>query len=69
MKMIIVFKGGGQIRVDIEDVTTKRSVVTNELTGIDWATPGDWTSKLHTVEIDQIAAVVIEREACDVPGE
>lgn len=58
MKMQIILKNGTQITVDVESFTTKRHQLTGELTNMQWVTPDDWKIKLHTIELDQIAAIV-----------
>ena len=61
MRMQITFKSGAQIEVDVEEFTTGRSPLNNELVKLNWTTPADAAAKLHTIEIDDIVAVVALR--------
>lgn len=56
--MQITFKSGTQVEVDATEFTTTRSPITGELTKINWTTPDGWTTKLHTVDVGEVAAIV-----------
>lgn len=58
MKAQITFKSGAQITVDIDAIETSRHRVTGKLTEMQWVTPDGWTAKLHTVDIEEIVAIV-----------
>jgi hypothetical protein len=58
MKMEITLKSGTQIEVDVTEFTTGRNGL-NELAKLNWTTPENWKRKLHTLEMDQIAAIVV----------
>jgi hypothetical protein len=62
MRAHITFKSGAKIVVDVEELTTERSGLTNELTRLNWVTPNGWTNKLHSITLSEIVAVVMERE-------
>lgn len=62
MKAQIIFKSGATVEVDIDEITTGRTPITNKLTSLNWKTPADWTAKLHTVDLSEIAAIVIRDE-------
>lgn len=66
MRAQITFKSGAQIEADIEDLTTSRHALTKELVKIVWDTPEDWTRKLHTVDVDEIVAIVLTRTSEEV---
>jgi hypothetical protein len=65
VKALIIFKSGATVEVDIERFSTKKNVMSGAITELKWETPDDWTSKLHTVQLDEIAAIVALRD----PGE
>jgi len=52
-------KSGSVFTVDATDVTTRRSTVTDELVGINWVTPAGAKRKLHTINIEDVAALVV----------
>lgn len=62
MKIQITLKSGAQIHADVEDLTTGRNALTNALQSLKWTTPADWLSKLYTVEVDDISAIVLIRD-------
>ena len=62
MKMQVTFKSGAQITVDADEVTTGRQP-TGDLTKLAWTTPDDWVTKLHTLDVREVVAVVMLREA------
>lgn len=68
MKAKIYLKSGASLEFDIEGLTTSRHAITNGFTGMKWTTPDDWTSKLHTIEMDQVAAIVIVRDPSEAEG-
>lgn len=62
MKAKIYLRNGAIIEADIDALTTTRNAASRNLTAMNWTTPDDWTSKLHTIELAEIIAVVITRE-------
>lgn len=61
-KMEITLKSGVQIVVDAIEITTERRNITGELVGMKWTAPDGWARKLHTVTLDEIAAIVLIEE-------
>jgi hypothetical protein len=59
MKVQIVFKSGAQIEADVDEISTFRNQLTNEITKLKWTTPDGWKRKLHTIQLSEIAAIVI----------
>lgn len=62
MRVQITLTNGVQIEAEVENLTTRRDPVTGKLTEMGWDTPGDWTSKLHTLDLSQVAAIVCTRD-------
>jgi hypothetical protein len=61
MKVQVVFKGGGQVIFEADEFTTTKNAL-GEFTKFEWKTPGDWTAKLHSINLAEIVAVVALRE-------
>lgn len=60
----ITLKNGVQIEFEVEKLETTRNRLTGAMTEIKWTTPAGWKRKLHTIDPEQIAAiVVIDEEA------
>ena len=66
MKMLIVFKSGAKVEVDVESFETAKNAASGELSRLAWVTPDGATSKLHTINLGEIAAIVALREAGEV---
>lgn len=67
MKALIIFKSGAQISVDMDQITTTRDRLNpGHITQLEWVTPNDWTSKLHTVQVSEIVAIVAQREEPEI---
>lgn len=62
MMVHIFLKGGGNFIVNVEEFTTRRDKFTNELAGIVWKDSPDWQTKLHMIEVNQIAAVIVHAD-------
>ena len=60
-KLEIYLKSGAVIQVDAADVETERNRITGDLTAIRWTAPEHWKRKLHSVNLQDIAAVVVTR--------
>lgn len=62
MQMVLTFRSGVQVRVDVADVPTIRP---NNLTGtvgnLGWITPDDWSACLVDFDMAQLACVHVER--------
>jgi hypothetical protein len=58
MKLEITFKSGAQVTVDVTEFSTKRSQISNTYGELNWTTPKDWTRKLHSVDLEQIACLI-----------
>ena len=58
MRIQVTFKGGAQIEADVEEFETAPSALDGALNRINWTTPGNWTRKLHTIELSEVAAIV-----------
>lgn len=63
MKLEITFKSGAQVTVDVAEFSTKRNQISNTYAELNWTTPGGWTRKLHSVDMDQIACLVAVEES------
>lgn len=63
MKALIVFRGGATITIDTNTIETTRSVFEGNhgYSSIKWETPGDWTAKLHGLDPEEVAAIVLLR--------
>lgn len=59
MRAQITLRSGAQIEVDVTELTTGRSPVSNGLNSLKWTTPEQWARKLHTIEMGEIAAIVM----------
>ena len=59
MKMRVFLKSGADFTVDVEEFTTKRNQMSGELTSMNWTTPENWKAKLHTLQLEEVAAVVV----------
>ena len=59
MRAQITLKSGAQIEFDVEDLTSGRTPLTGALVKLQWVTPADWSRKLHFIEMDQVAAIVM----------
>lgn len=59
MKAQVTLRSGAQIEFDVTDLTTRRSPVTGGLIGLDWTSPDGWMRKLHTIAVEEIAAIVM----------
>jgi hypothetical protein len=57
----ITLKSGAQIEFDCDELTTGRNQLTNHLSSMNWSTPADWSKKLHLIELEEIAAIVVLR--------
>ncbi len=68
MRIQITLKSGAQIEADVDGVKTARDPVTLELTKLEWETPGGWTAKLHTIKLDEVAAIVAVRSPSEAPS-
>ena len=55
----IHLKSGSVLTVDATDVSTKRITATGELTQMNWVTPEGAKRKLHSIGLEDIAAVVV----------
>lgn len=62
MRAQITLKSGAQIEVEVEALDSERNRLTNELTRLGWTTPAEWTRKLHSITLSEIAAIVMLRE-------
>lgn len=62
MRAQITLRSGVQIEVDVTELTTGRHRFTRDLVSLDWTTPQGWTRKLHTIELSEIAAIVMIQE-------
>ena len=69
MKAKIILKSGAAFEVDVEDFETGRNPHTRALTSMSWETPDDWTAKLHTIELGEIAAIVVIRDLVEVAAD
>lgn len=58
----IVLKSGAEVVAELEDVKTTRNTMSGELTEMTWTTPEGWRTKLHTIQLDQIAAIVVHED-------
>lgn len=67
-RMQIALKGGAVIEADVIEVETARSRVTGELTRIRWEHTPNARRRLHTVEVFEIAAVVLVDDEDDADG-
>lgn len=70
MKAQITLKSGAQVVVDINPdadvpLRTTRDRFTGNLTEMIWATPATWSAGLHTIDLGEVAAVVILRDPAD----
>ncbi|WP_020525860.1 hypothetical protein [Catelliglobosispora koreensis] len=65
MKAQITLRSGAQIEAEVEDLTTTRNRLTNELTGLEWTSVDCWQRKLHTIEVSEIVAIVLIREPAE----
>lgn len=61
MKAQITLRSGIQLVVDVEELTTERRALTKDLAKMNWVTPAGWLAKLHTIELEQILAIVLLR--------
>jgi len=59
MRVQITLKNGVQIEVDVDKLSTARNQSTNELTRLNWVTPEGWKRKLHTINLEEIVAIVV----------
>ena len=55
----IHLKSGNAFIVDATAMTTKRGQVDGELTSLEWTTPKGGKRKLHYINLDIIAALVV----------
>lgn len=61
MKMVLTFKSGAQIRIDVTEYTA----CPNIMGGIDslrWTTPDTWKTKLSCVDLNEVAAIHAEND-------
>lgn len=59
MKMQMFLRSGGVVTVvDVTEFETTRSKITGEFTHLNWTTPDGWTSKLHSVRLEEVIAFV-----------
>jgi hypothetical protein len=66
MKMVLTFKGGGRVAVDVTEFTTRKNSTMLSRDAfyfehLTWTTPADWTSKLHAVDLSEVVCIHIER--------
>lgn len=57
----VTLKSGAQIEFDIGDLEVGRNGVTSEIQRLNWDTPEGWSRKLLSIELEDIAAIVIVR--------
>ena len=65
MKIQVTFKSGAQIEFEVDEFSTGRDSLTRDLTAVNWKTPANWTRRLHTIEVEEIIAIVAIREPED----
>jgi hypothetical protein len=59
MRVQITLKNGVQIEADVDEFSTFRNQLTNEITKLNWSTPEGWKRKLHTINLEEIVAIVL----------
>ena len=59
MRAQITLRSGAQIEVDVVNLETTKNPGTQKITGMKWETPPNSTAKLHTVNLDEIVAIVV----------
>jgi len=60
VKMVVYLKSGASFEVDVGEFKTEKRGSSFE--SLNWTTPGDWTSKLISVDLNEVAALVAKRE-------
>lgn len=68
MKVQITLRSGAQLLVDMDDLEADKSIKTQQITRMWWTTPEGMAAELHTINLDQIDAIVAFREAPDKGG-
>lgn len=62
MKMVLTFKSGVQVRVDVDQVPgIRRNVVTGAVGDLSWSSADDWSERLVDFDMSQLACVHVER--------
>jgi hypothetical protein len=59
MKVQITLKSGAQIKFRAKEVTTSHDSA-GAVVGFQWVSPGRDSLRLHTVEVNDIAAIVLK---------
>jgi hypothetical protein len=62
MKIQVTFKSGAQIEFEVDEFSTGRDHLTRDLISVNWKTPDNWTRRLHTIEVEEIVAIVAIRD-------
>ena len=63
MKLQIHLDTGALIEVDADSFATQKDRATQHINHLEWTTPDGWLSKLHSVDLDRIVAIVAVRDA------
>lgn len=63
MFMVVTMKGGAQLRIPVEKFSTDKNIVTGELIKLNWTKPAGYTTALHFLDLDQVAALHAEMES------
>lgn len=62
MKMVLTFRSGVQVRVDVTEVPDiRRNAATGAVGDLSWRNPDDWSAYLIDFDISQLACVHVER--------
>lgn len=61
MKMVLTFKSGVQVRVDVGEVPKiRRNTLTGAVGDLSWTNPNEWTSRLVDFDMSELACVHVE---------